>query len=102
MATGLGADVTVLEVDGADAVSGHHLHTAHTLYSSGSPFAERLPTVTPHGSGGAGAGGQAPRLIRRDMLRRDAPGSVCWWTSPWTRCVRRLPPTTHHDPVYLK
>src|SRR5881394_1106281 len=76
MATGLGADVTVLEVDVERMrFLDITLHTAHTLYSSEAHLLEVLPTVDLLIGAVLLPGAKAPKLIRPDMLRRMRPGS---------------------------
>jgi len=77
MATGLGADVTVLEVDlERMRFLDITMHTAHTLYSSEASILELLPGVDLLDRGGAGSGARAPKLISRETLRLMKPGSV--------------------------
>src|SRR5205085_6224309 len=77
MATGLGADVTILEVD-LDRMRflDITLHTAHTLYSNEAHLMELLPNVDLLIGAVLVPGAKAPKLIRREMLRRMRPGSV--------------------------
>ena len=77
MAQGLGADVTILEVDlERMRFLDITLHTAHTLYSNEAHLMELLPTVDLLIGAVLVPGARAPKLIRRDMLRRMRPGSV--------------------------
>jgi alanine dehydrogenase len=77
MAQGLGADVTILEVDlERMRFLDITLHTAHTLYSNESHLLELLPNVDLLIGAVLVPGAKAPKLIRRDMLRRMRPGSV--------------------------
>jgi alanine dehydrogenase len=77
MATGLGADVTILEVDlERMRFLDITLHTAHTLYSSEAHLMDLLPTVDLLIGAVLLPGARAPKLIRREMLRRLRPGSV--------------------------
>ena len=77
MAQGLGADVTILEVD-LDRMRflDITLHTAHTLYSNEAHLMELLPNVDLLIGAVLVPGAKAPKLIRREMLRRMRPGSV--------------------------
>ena len=73
MATGLGADVTVLEVDiERMRYLDITLHTAHTLYSNESHLLELLPGTDFLIGAVLVPGAKAPKLIRRDMLRLHA------------------------------
>ncbi|MGD0835053.1 MAG: alanine dehydrogenase [Polyangia bacterium] len=104
MATGLGADVTVLEVDVErlrflDVT----VHAAHTLYSSESHLLELLPSVDLLVGAVLVPGARAPKLIRREMLRRMRPGSVLVDIAiDQGGCAETSRPTTHHDPVYVE
>ena len=106
MATGLGADVTILEVDlERMRFLDITLHTAHTLYSSEAHLMDLLPTVDLLIGAVLVPGAKAPRLINRAMLRRMRPGSVlidiaidqggCAETSRPT--TRTAPPTSRKE-----
>jgi alanine dehydrogenase len=48
-------------------------------------------------------GARAPKLIRRDMLRRMRPGSVLVDIAiDQGGCAETSRPTTHHDPVFVE
>jgi alanine dehydrogenase len=104
MATGLGADVTILEVDlerlrFLDIT----LHTAHTLYSSEAHLMELLPNVDLLIGAVLLPGARAPKLIKREMLRRMRPGSVLVDIAiDQGGCAETSRPTTHDDPVYVE
>src|SRR6266571_3564017 len=77
MATGLGADVTILEVDlermrFLDVTMG----SAHTLYSSESHLRELMPNVDLLIGAVLVPGAKAPKLITRAMLKAMKAGSV--------------------------
>ncbi len=77
MATGLGADVTILEVDlermrFLDITMG----SAHTLYSSESHLRELMPNVDLLIGAVLVPGAKAPKLITRAMLKAMKTGSV--------------------------
>ena len=77
MATGLGADVTILEVDiERMRYLDITLHNAHTLYSDESRLLQMLPGTDLLIGAVLVPGAKAPRLIRRDMLQLMRPGSV--------------------------
>jgi alanine dehydrogenase len=104
MATGLGADVTVLEVD-ADRMRflDITLHTAHTLYSSEAHLMELLPNVDLLIGAVLVPGAKAPKLVRREMLRRMRPGSVLVDIAiDQGGCAETSRPTTHDDPVFTE
>src|SRR6266404_2741004 len=103
MATGVGADVTILEVDlERMRFLDITLHTAHTLYSNEAHLMELLPAVDLLIGAVLVPGAKAPRLIRRDMLRRMRPGSVLVDIAiDQGGCAETARPTTHHDPVFV-
>src|SRR5712671_5722354 len=103
MATGLGADITILEVDlERMRFLDITLHTAHTLYSNEAHLMELLPSVDLLIGAVLVPGAKAPRLIRREMLRRMRPGSVLVDIAiDQGGCAETARPTTHHDPVYV-
>jgi alanine dehydrogenase len=102
MATGLGADVTILEVDVERMrFLDITLHTAHTLYSNEAHLMDLLPGVDLLIGAVLLPGARAPRLIRREMLRRMRPGSVLVDIAiDQGGCAETSRPTTHHDPVF--
>src|SRR5438046_2061062 len=104
MATGLGADVTILEVDVERMrFLDITLHTAHTLYSNEAHLMELLPSVDLLIGAVLVPGAKAPRLIRREMLRRMRPGSVLVDIAiDQGGCAETARPTTHHDPVFVE
>jgi alanine dehydrogenase len=104
MATGLGADVTILEVDVERMrFLDITLHTAHTLYSSEAHLLELLPSVDLLIGAVLLPGAKAPKLIGRDMLRRMRPGSVLVDIAiDQGGCAETSRPTTHHDPVFVE
>ena len=104
MATGLGADVTILEVDlERMRFLDITLHTAHTLYSSEAHLMDLLPTVDLLIGAVLLPGAKAPRLINREMLRRMRPGSVLVDIAiDQGGCAETSRPTTHHDPVFVE
>jgi alanine dehydrogenase len=104
MAQGLGADVTILEVDlERMRFLDITLHTAHTLYSNESHLLELLPKVDLLIGAVLVPGARAPKLITRDMLRCMRPGSVLVDIAiDQGGCAETSRPTTHHDPVYVE
>lgn len=104
MATGVGADVTILEVDlERMRFLDITLHTAHTLYSNEAHLLDLLPSVDLLVGAVLVPGAKAPRLISRDMLRRMRPGSVLVDIAiDQGGCAETSRPTTHHDPVYVE
>jgi alanine dehydrogenase len=103
MATGMGADVTILEVD-VERMQflDISLHTAHTLYSNEEHLLEQLPRVDLLIGAVLVPGARAPRLITREMLRQMRPGSVFVDIAiDQGGCAETSRATTHDDPVYV-
>lgn len=104
MATGLGADVTILEVDiermrFLDITMG----SAHTLYSSESHLQELMPNVDLLIGAVLVPGAKAPKLITRAMLKKMKTGSVLVDIAiDQGGCAETSRPTTHLDPVYVE
>src|SRR3954467_7371134 len=104
MATGMGADVTILEVDlERMRFLDITLHTAHTLYSNESHLLELMPTVDLLIGAVLVPGAKAPKLINRDMLRRMRDGSVLVDIAiDQGGCAETSRPTTHDHPVFVE
>src|ERR1700722_7267178 len=104
MAQGLGADVTILEVDVERMrFLDITLHTAHTLYSNESHLMELLPEVDLLIGAVLVPGAKAPKLITREMLRKMHPGSVLVDIAiDQGGCAETSHPTTHDNPVYVE
>jgi alanine dehydrogenase len=104
MATGLGADVTILEVDiERMRFLDITMQTAHTLFSSPAHVLEMLPTVDLLIGAVLVPGAKAPKLISREMLRVMKPGSVLVDIAiDQGGCVETSRPTTHHDPTFVE
>ena len=104
MAQGLGADVTILEVDVERMrFLDITLHTAHTLYSNEAHLMELLPHVDLLIGAVLVPGAKAPKLINRTMLRQMRPGSVVVDIAiDQGGCIETSRATTHHDPVFVE
>src|SRR3954465_4898816 len=104
MAQGLGADVTILEVDlERMRFLDITLHTAHTLYSNEAHLMELLPTVDLLIGAVLVPGARAPKLIRREMLRRMRSGSVLVDIAiDQGGCAETSRPTSHDNPVFVE
>jgi len=104
MATGLGADVTILEVDlERMRFLDITMHSAHTLYSSEAHLKELMPGVDLLIGAVLVPGAKAPKLITREMLREMRPGSVVVDIAiDQGGCVETSRPTTHLDPVFVE
>ena len=104
MATGLGADVTILEVDlermrFLDVTMG----SAHTLYSSESHLRELMPGVDLLIGAVLVPGAKAPKLITRAMLKAMKAGSVLVDIAiDQGGCAETSRPTTHLQPTYVE
>jgi alanine dehydrogenase len=104
MATGLGADCTILDVDVERMrFLDITLHTAHTLYSSHAHILQELDEVDLLIGAVLVPGAKAPKLITRDMLKVMKPGSVLVDIAvDQGGCAETTRPTTHHDPVFVE
>ena len=104
MATGLGADATILEVDVERMrFLDITMSTTHTLYSSEAHLTELLPAVDLLIGAVLVPGAKAPKLVSRKMLRLMKPGSVFVDIAiDQGGCAETSRPTTHDDPVYLE
>jgi len=104
MAAGLGADVTILDVD-LERLRYLDLSiiSANTLYSSEANLLEMMPECDLLIGAVLLPGAKAPKLITRQMLRKMKPGSVLVDISiDQGGCVETSRPTTHRDPVYVE
>ena len=104
MATGLGADVTILEVDiERMRYLDITLTTAHTLYSDESHLLQMLPQTDLLIGAVLVPGAKAPKLIRREMLKLMRPGSVLVDIAiDQGGCADTSRPTTHENPVFVE
>ena len=104
MATGLGADVTILEVDVERMrFLDITMNTALSLYSSAAHLTELLPTVDLLIGAVLVPGAKAPKLISRAMLKSMKPGSVFVDIAiDQGGCAETSRPTTHDDPVFVE
>jgi len=104
MAQGLGADVTILEVDlERMRFLDITLHTAHTLFSNEAHLIDLLPTVDLLIGAVLVPGAKAPKLINREMLRKMRPGSVLVDIAiDQGGCAETSRPTTHDHPVFVE
>jgi alanine dehydrogenase len=104
MATGLGADVTILEVDVERMrFLDITMNSTHTLYSSEAHLTELLPRVDLLIGAVLVPGARAPKLMSRAMLRSMKPGSVFVDIAiDQGGCAETSRPTTHDDPIYFE
>jgi len=104
MATGLGADVTILEVDlERMRFLDITLHTAHTLYSNEAHLMGILAATDLLIGAVLVPGAKAPKLINREMLRQMRPGSVLVDIAiDQGGCYETSRATTHQHPTYVE
>lgn len=105
MATGLGANLTILDVDLEKMrfldISMHHM--ARTLYSNEQNLMDLLPKVDLLIGAVLLPGAKAPKLIRKEMLEVMAPGSVLVDIAiDQGGCAETSRATTHDDPIYTE
>jgi alanine dehydrogenase len=104
MATGLGADVTILDVD-LERLRYLDLamESTNTLYSSEANLHELVADCDLLIGAVLVPGAKAPKLITRAMLRKMKPGSILVDISiDQGGCAETSRPTTHLDPVYVE
>src|SRR3954466_5250199 len=104
MAAGLGADVTILDVD-LERLRYLDLSIirANTLYSSEAHLLELMPDCDLLIGAVLVPGAKAPKLITRAMLRKMKPGSVLVDIAiDQGGCSETSRPTTHLNPVYIE
>ncbi|OYV47879.1 MAG: alanine dehydrogenase [Verrucomicrobia bacterium 21-51-4] len=104
MAAGLGADVTILEINGERI---RHLEEHHanirTLFSNEDTLNNLLPTADLVVGAVLIPGAKAPRLLDRNSLKRMRPGSVFVDIAiDQGGCAETSHATTHQDPTYLE
>lgn len=105
MAAGLGASLTILEVDLEKMrfldISLHQ--GARTLYSNEQNLLAMLPEVDLLIGAVLLPGAKAPKLLRREMLKTMKPGSVFVDIAiDQGGCAETSRPTTHDDPIYME
>ncbi len=104
MATGLGADVTILDVD-LDRLRFLDLTMAntHTFFSSEAHLHELMPTTDLLIGAVLVPGAKAPKLITRAMLKKMKRGSVLVDIAiDQGGCAETSHATTHLNPVYVE
>ena len=105
VAAGMGAEVTILEVDLEKMrFLDMTLHgTTHTLFSNEQNLLDVLPAVDLLIGAVLLPGSKAPKLIRRDMLKCMKPGSVFVDIAvDQGGCAETTHPTTHDDPTFVE
>jgi alanine dehydrogenase len=104
MAKGLGADVTILDID-IDRLRflDIAMENLHTLYSNEANLDELMPDCDLLIGAVLLPGAKAPKLITRGMLRKMKRGSVFVDISiDQGGCAETSRATTHLDPVYVE
>ena len=104
VAAGIGADVSILEVD-FDRMRflDITMDGAHTVFSNEANLADLLPRVDLVIGAVLVPGAKAPKLITREMLRMMQPGSVLVDIAvDQGGCAETTRPTTHDDPTYVE
>lgn len=103
-AVGLGADVTILEVDlERMQFLDITMPGANTLYSNEAHLQELMPSIDLLIGAVLVPGAKAPKLITRDMLRKMRPGSVLVDIAiDQGGCVETSRSTTHLDPIFVE
>jgi alanine dehydrogenase len=104
MAKGLGADVTILDIDVERLrFLDFAMDNVRTLYSSEANLNELMPDCDLLVGAVLLPGAKAPKLITRAMLRKMKRGSVLVDISiDQGGCAETSRPTTHVDPVYVE
>lgn len=104
VATGIGADVTILEVDVERMrFLDTTMHAAHTLFSREASLLEQLPRVDLIVGAVLVPGARAPKLITRKMLEVMRPGSVLVDIAvDQGGCAETTRPTTHEQPTFIE
>ncbi len=101
VATGIGADVTILEVDFERMRFLDITMSSHTVYSNEANLADLLPRVDLVIGAVLVPGARAPKLITRETLRLMPQGSVFVDIAvDQGGCAETTRPTTHQDPTY--
>ena len=104
MAQGLGADVTILDIDVERLrFLDMAINDLRTLYSSEANLNHLMPETDLLIGAVLLPGAKAPKLITRAMLRQMKPGSVFVDISiDQGGCAETSRPTTHVNPVYVE
>lgn len=102
-AMGMGADVTVMEVDFERMRFLDLVGNCRTVYSNEANLAELLPTADLIIGAVLVPGARAPKLVTREMLRLMPRGSVLVDIAvDQGGCAETSRPTTHDDPTFVE
>jgi len=104
IATGIGADTTILEVNSERMTwLDTAIPAARTLYSSEAALLEILPRTDLLIGAVLVPGARAPKLVSREMLRLMREGSVVVDIAvDQGGCIETTRPTTHENPVFTE
>ncbi len=103
VASGMGADVTILDVDVERMRYLDITLGCRTLFSNEANLLDRLPTADLVIGAVLVPGAKAPKLITREMLRHMQPGSVLVDIAvDQGGCAETTRPTTHDDPTFFE
>jgi len=103
MAVGLGADVTVMDIDldKLRALDAHYGNRIHTLYATPSAIRGEVKTADLVIGAVLIHGASTPKLLKRDYLKDMIPGSVIVDVAvDQGGCFETTKATYHHDPVF--
>lgn len=104
MAAGLGAQVTVLDVNMNKLRYVNDIMPSHvvTEFSNEYNIRKHLKTTDLVVGGVLITGAKAPKLVTRDMLKTMQPGAVIVDVAvDQGGCIETTRPTTHEDPAYI-
>ncbi|MAY22592.1 MAG: alanine dehydrogenase [Flavobacteriaceae bacterium] len=104
MAAGLGAHVTILDIDLKKLRHVNNILPSHvvTMFSSKYNIQRLIKNHDLIVGGVLIKGGKAPKLITRDMLKMIRPGTVLVDVAvDQGGCFETTKPTTHEDPTYI-
>tara|TARA_R110002096_G_scaffold212515_4_gene399992 strand:- start:3878 stop:4990 length:1113 start_codon:yes stop_codon:yes gene_type:complete len=104
VATGIGADTTILEVSSERMTwLDTAMPAARTLYSSESALLEVLPHTDLLIGAVLVPGAKAPKLVTRELLSHMREGTVLVDIAvDQGGCIETTRPTTHEDPVFVE
>jgi len=103
IAVGMGAEVTVLDIDGArlEALDEHYGNRVRTLMSNSQSIEDEVRRADLLIGAVLITGARAPLLVGRELVAAMAPGSVIVDVAvDQGGCVATTHATTHDDPVY--
>lgn len=103
VATGIGAETTILEIDHERMRFLDDTMNVRTLYSSEVALLDLLPRVDLLIGAVLVPGAKAPNLVTREMLRSMKNGTVLVDIAvDQGGCVETTRPTTHEDPIFVE